>query len=406
MFRLLWLAAVTSALGNGMRWVALPLLAAGQTGDPWTVSLVTAAEQLPWLLFGLFAGVLADRLDRRRLAIAGDLGRAAVMVLFTAAVACGFAPIAVIAALGFVLTCGDTVASAALAGLLPAVVPADQRATANGRLAAGVQVTDTLIGSTAGAALFGAAAIAPFAVDAATFLASAACLALLRLPANASPAAASPVEARPAAARVRRDLTEGVRLMWAEPAVRGLCLLQAVISIAYAGILAVLVLFATRGLGLGPAGFGLLVAVFAVGGVAGGVGAGRLAARFGLRRCLLVAVAVTALCVAALGLAGGVVVALAAAALLGAGSTVADAIGATMRQRLVPDAYLGRVTNAFRIVGLGAAPAGALGAGALAHAYGLRTPFLAGAVLVLAGLAACAPQLRDTETREINVGER
>src|SRR3954465_4736188 len=110
-FPLLWLGGgppgpahggrggVTSALGNGMRWVALPLLAAGQSGDPWTISLVIAAEQLPWLVFGLFAGVLADRYDRRRLARNSDLARAAAMAAFTVAVACGATPIALIAAL-------------------------------------------------------------------------------------------------------------------------------------------------------------------------------------------------------------------------------------------------------------------------------------------------------------------
>ncbi|WP_433617584.1 MFS transporter [Dactylosporangium sp. CA-139114] len=431
-FALLWLASVTSALGNGMRWVALPLLAAGQSGDPWTISLITAAEELPWLLFGLLAGVLADRFDRRRLALGADLGRAAVMVAFTVAVACGFAPVGLIVVLGFVLTCGDTVAAPALAGLLPAVVPPVERPAANGRLLAGVQITDTLIGSTAGAALFAAAAVLPFAVDAATFLASAACLILLRVPAPSAPAssvhapsdsapsapassaqaptipalsapapstpgssAPAPIDPRPGrGGGIRAGITAGLRLMWADPAVRGLCLLQAVTSVAYAGIVAVLVLFATRVLGFGPAGFGLLLAVYAVGGVAGGVAAGRLARWLGPRRCLVVAVAGTVVCVAALGGARGTVAAVAAAGLLGVATTLGDALAATLRQALVPDAYIGRVTSAFRIVGRGAAPVGALAAGALAHAYGLRTPFYAGAILVAAGLAAFTPLLR------------
>ncbi|MEU7867082.1 MFS transporter [Dactylosporangium sp. NPDC049140] len=396
-FVLLWLASVTSALGNGMRWAALPLLAAGQSGDPWVISLITAAEQLPWLLFGLFAGVLADRFDRRRLARWSDLARAAVMAAFAAAVACGYAPIALIAVLGFVLTCGDTVAGPALAGLLPAVVPPSDRPAANGRLLAGVQITDTMLGATAGAALMAVAAVAPFAIDAATFLASAVFLTLLRAPWTGSNTAARPGPPPVPAAgrgRIRAELTGGLRLMWANPALRGLGLLQAVISVAYAAVLAVLVLFATRALGLGPAGFGLLLAVFAVGGVAGGVGAGRLARRVGMRRGLIAAVAGSGLCVAALGAVHGAPAAVVVAGLLGATSTLGDALAATMRQALVPDAYLGRVTSAFRIVGLGAAPAGALAAGALAHAYGLRAPFLAGAVLLAAGLAGCAPLLR------------
>jgi MFS family permease len=198
---------------------------------------------------------------------------------------------------------------------------------------------------------------------------------------------------------VLAELTHGLRLLWADPQVRGLCLLQAVLGVAYAGLLAVFVLFATRELGFGAAGFGLLLAVFAVGGVAGGAGAGWLAGRFGARRCLVAAVAGSGACVAALGWASGPAAALVAAALLGAASTLADALAATLRQALVPDAYIGRVTSAFRLVGRGAAPVGALAAGALAHAYGLRTPFLACAVLIAAGLLMCAPLLRDRSDR-------
>ncbi|MEV6931184.1 MFS transporter [Dactylosporangium sp. NPDC051485] len=438
-FTLLWLAAVTSALGNGMRWIALPLLAAGQSRDPWTISLVTAAEQVPWLLFGLAAGALADRHDRRALVRRSDLGRAAAVAAFAVAVAVGETPIVLIAALGFALTCGEAVTSAATAALLPAVVPPSRRATANGHLMAGVQLTDALIGPSAGAALFGLAAFAPFALDAATFVVSALCVTLLRLPAAPAavpearsgvqlpaasavvpearsgvqlpaasavvpearsgvqvPAASAVVpEARagvqvPAASAVvpeaRAGVLDGLRYLGSSRALLALCLLQAATTLAYTGVLAVLVLFAGQALGLGATGFGLLVGAFAVGGVAGGLGAGALARRLGARRGMVIAYAAGALGVAGFGLAGGPVSGGLLAAALGLASTSGDAVAAAMRQGLVPDAYLGRVTSAFRLVGLGAAPLGALGAGALAHAHGLRAPFLAGGALIAAGL--------------------
>src|SRR5436309_5431411 len=169
-FRLLWLAATASALGNGVRWIALPLLAVRQTTDPGAISLVTVAEEAPWVLFGLLAGVLADRYDRRRVLVAGNLARAGLMVAFTLAVAGGVATIPVIAALGFLLTCGEAVAGAAETALIPALVPAGRRPAANGRLQAGILVTDTLVGSPVGALLFTLAAVAPFALDAGTFL--------------------------------------------------------------------------------------------------------------------------------------------------------------------------------------------------------------------------------------------
>src|SRR5690348_6739067 len=102
-FRTLWLASTVSSLGDGVRWIALPLLAVQQTTDPVKVVLVSVAEQAPWLLFGLIGGAVADRYDRRRLIIAAHLSRVALLGGFVLAVAAGAASIPVIAALGFLL---------------------------------------------------------------------------------------------------------------------------------------------------------------------------------------------------------------------------------------------------------------------------------------------------------------
>src|SRR5256885_7078970 len=123
-FTLLWLAATTSALGDGVRWIALPLLAVRVSTDPGTVALVTAAEQAPWLLFGLFAGVLADRYDRRRGIWWTDLGRAALAAGVAVAGVCGAATIARLAAVGFLLSCRESVTAAASRGPVPAPVTA------------------------------------------------------------------------------------------------------------------------------------------------------------------------------------------------------------------------------------------------------------------------------------------
>ena len=369
-FTLLWLAATTSALGDGVRWIALPLLAVRVSTDPGTVALVTAAEQAPWLLFGLFAGVLADRYDRRRVIWWTDLGRAALAAGFAVAVVCGAATIALIAAVGFLLTCGETVSAAATGGLVPALVPAPHRPAANGRLQAGVLVTDTLIGSPLGAVLFTVAAGLPFAVDAVTFLAAAVLIALV-------PGRYRPVE--PATRRVRSEIAEGVRFLWSHRLLRLLCGLAAVNAVIFTGLVAVLVLYATEVMHLSPTGYGLLVATFAVGGIGGGLAAGRLASRLGTRACLVGAVTVYALCAAGLGVAGNVLVAGAAIAVFGAASAVSGAVTASVRQTAVPDRLLGRVTGAFRLVNFGAGPLGAVGAGALAQVAGLRAPFLAAA---------------------------
>jgi MFS family permease len=390
----LWLAATTSALGDGVRWIALPLLAVRQSSDPGTVSLITAAEQAPWLLFGLFAGVLADRYDRRRVIWVNDVGRAVLMAAFAVAVAAGVATIAVIAALGFLLTCGEAVSGAATTGLIPALVPADRRAAANGRLEAGVLVTDTLIGSPLGGLLFTVAAIAPFALDAATFLLAAGLVALL-------PGRYRPAEPAAGSRRMVAEIGEGIRFLRRHRLLRLLCGLSAVNSTVYTGLIAILVLYAGRILHLNGTGYGLLVATFAVGGIAGGLAAGRLAAALGTRVCLVGAIAGYAVCAGALAVTGSVVLAGGAIALFGAAAAVSGAVGATVRQTVVPDRLLGRVTSAFRLVNFGAGPLGALAAGALAHAYGLRAPFVAAAAVTLVMLGLTARYLDPRELEPV-----
>jgi MFS family permease len=388
-FTVLWLAATTSALGDGVRWIALPLLAVQLSTDPGTVALITAAEQAPWLLFGLFAGVLADRYDRRRVIWWTDLGRGLLAGGFAVAVVCDAATIALIATLGFLLTCGETINGAATNGLVPALVPAPQRPAANGRLQAGVLVTDTLVGSPLGAVLFTVAAVAPFVLDAATFFAAAGLITLV-------PGRYRPAE--PATRRVRTEIAEGVRFLWSHRLLRLLCGLAAVNAVVFTGLVAILVLYATEVLHLSPTGYGLLVATFAVGGIAGGLAAGRLASAFGTRACLVGAVTVYALCAGALGLSGNVLVAGVAIAVFGAASAASGAVTASVRQTVVPDPLLGRVTSAFRLVNYGAGPLGALGAGALAHVAGLRAPFLAAAGITLVMVVVTARYLTPATT--------
>jgi MFS family permease len=391
-FTLLLAASTTSALGNGVRWIALPLLAVQLSTDPGTVTLITAAEQAPWLLFGLFAGVLADRYDRRRLTRWADLARALLAAGFTALVATHGITLVAIGIFAFLLTCGEAVTEAAVGGLIPALVPPGQLAGANGRLQAGALITDTLIGSSAGALLFTLDPTVPFAVDTATFLAAAALISLV----PGRPA--GPVTPRP----IRADLAAGLRFLAGDPLQRLLAGLSAVNMIVFAGITAVLVLYATQALHLSPTGYGLLIAAFAVGGIGGGLSAGRLGPRLGTRISLVAATAAFALCTGTLALTSNALIAGAAIAVFGAATAVSGAVTAALRQSAVPDALLGRVTSAFKLVTFGAAPAGAIAAGAVAGHYGLRAPFLAATAITLVTTAVTALRLRPALTDPAN----
>ena len=156
-FRWLVGSSWVSNLGDGIALAAGPLLVAGQTQDPLLVALGALLQRLPWLLFGLHAGVLADRIDRRRLVIAVDLARVGVLVVLGAALFAGDVGIVVVLAALLVLGTAEVFADTAHGTLLPMVVARADLGVGNARLMAGVLTMNELAGPALGAALFVAA---------------------------------------------------------------------------------------------------------------------------------------------------------------------------------------------------------------------------------------------------------
>jgi MFS family permease len=350
------------------------------------VSLVSVAEQLPWVLFGLVAGALADRVDRRRVLWRIDLIRAGTVAVLVATVLTGTVSLPVVLAVAFTLTSFGTLYDSAAAAFVPALVPDADRPRANGRLQAGMLVADTLLGAPVGATLFAALAAAPFLVDAVSFALAAALV------------AAIPVDAVPAAprtgGRVRADVVAGLRFLLGHRLLRRLCAYGALINLVTTVAVALLVLYTREVLHLGTLGYGVLVAAFAVGGVLGSLGAGRLAAATGRRAALLAGLALAAAGAAGMAVAGHPVPAGAAVGVFGAANGVWGVVAVSTRQSLVPEGLFGRVNSAFRLVTLGVGPLGALAAGFVAHRYGLRGPIAGAATLLLAGTLAAPALLR------------
>jgi hypothetical protein len=181
-FAKLWAAQGTSNLGDGVYGTALPLLAATLTRDPLLVSLVSFAEWLPWLLFGLLSGALLDRWDRRQVMWTVDAARFAIVGGLAVAVLADRASIALLAAVGFLLGTGQTLVDTGAHSILPTLVSraAQRLERANGRLVGTQVVTQELAGPPVGGLLFSAAAWIPFAVDAVTFAAGSALVATIR----------------------------------------------------------------------------------------------------------------------------------------------------------------------------------------------------------------------------------
>jgi MFS family permease len=370
----LWTAAMTSGVGDGLRMTALPLLAASISDRPTSVAAVTAVGTAPWLLFGLFAGVLVDRNDRRRLMWIIDMARALVSLVFVVLLF-DVHHLGLLLAFAFVMGSAQTVFTTASSAFLPSIVPPRALALANSRLL-GVQVLVTqLIGPAAAGFLFVLSAKLPFAIDALTFLVSS--LLVLTLRSEKRDA----VRRHPASGMVR-EAREGLRWLLAQPLLRAQSGMFVGLSVVSGMLLAVFVLYVKNVLHLSSSVYGLLMAALAIGSILGSAIVPILRVRLGPSACLLCSVVATVLALVILGTLRYVPAATIAMVILGIASIVWLIVTISIRQEIVPDAMLGRVTSTYRMLGSGSTPLGA-GAAAIATRWvALPTLFLAGAAFV------------------------
>jgi MFS family permease len=384
----LWTAASVSALGDGVRLTALPLLAAALTRDPLQVSLVTVGGSVPWLLFALISGALVDRLDRRRVMWAVDSVRAVVMggVAFLAFT--GHASIWLLVACNFLLGSGETLFDNASQALMPSLVQRDRLETANGRLYASETITLQLAGPPVGALLFALARGLPFVVDASSF----AVAVLFTVAMRGTFRVARPDGPR---ARLRDDIGDGLRWLWGNRLIRRLAIMLGVWNLVSTATFSITVLYALEILHVGSVGYGLLFTAGALGGLASSLAAPWVIARAGRSRALIAAVLIGAVTDLGLGLVSAFPAAIALFAVAGTAGVLWNVITVSLRQSIIPEALLGRVNSVYRFIGWGTMSIGAALGGALGT-VSLRAPFLISAGILLVMAISAAPVLTST----------
>ena len=362
--------------------MAVPLLAARLTQDPARVALVQTAQYTSWLVLGLVAGALVDRWDRLRIMALTDLARAALFGAFALAVASGRSSLTLIIAVAFVAGLAGILNQNASLAFIPSVVDRDRLETANSWLQAGLTVPSSLLGPPLGGLLFVAAAALPFTVDAVSFAVSGVLVLTLRGSGRRPPRAAAPPPLRAA-------LAEGMRFLWHSQVLRVLCLLLAVVNGSAAAVVGIAVLFVRETLGLPERGFGLLLTVFAVGGLAGTVLAPWARRRIGTSGVVALVLATQSAATLLIGLVPSLTTTIVGFVLAGTTGGLWNIATISLRPRIVPDELLGRVTSAYRLVGLGSMPLGSAVGGLVARSFGLPATFVvAGAASGLGLLAA------------------
>jgi MFS family permease len=380
----MWWANAISSTGDGAFVAALPLLAVTITRDPRLVAVVTAATFLPWLVLSLPAGALVDRYDRATLMWRSQAVQAAVVAIVMILVVFRQANIAALGVAGLLLGSAEVIFSNAAQSVLPALVPPELLPKANGNLEVSLTIGESFLGPPVGSLLFAAAAALPFGLDAASFAGSAALLA--RLPRTSETTG-------PAKATIRAQIAEGLRWLVRHRLLRVVAVLLGILNFANQMGQAVLVLLATQTLHVGTRGYGFLLAAIAVGSVTGGVVSPPLTRRLGMLPSLIIVGAVEAALFVGVGLAPDAAVAAVMLAGQGFVVTMWNVVTVSLRQQVVPAHLLGRVNSVYRMLGWGLMPLGALAGGFVAHAAGLRAPYVVAGLLCALALLAVLPLL-------------
>ena len=374
-FRWLLSSSLVNNVGDGIVLAAGPLLVASLTRDPFLVSLALLFHYLPALLFAVVGGAVADRIDRRRMVIVANVGRALVLSFLVVTIVSGNVNIAVVLAAIFLLGTAETFADSASSTLLPSMVAREDLGVANARMQGAFVLLNQLVGPPIGAFLFVVGMALPFAANAAAFLLGAVLISRISSSIGQVRRASSGEEGT-----FRTDLRDGFRWLAGHAPMRTLALTIFAFNVTYGAAWGVLVLYAGDRLHMDAVGFGLLTTAAAIGGVAGTLSYGALERRFSLGNIMRIGLVIETLTHFGLALTTSPVVAFAVMLVFGAHEFVLETTTTVVRQRAVPNELLGRVGGVYRVASVGGLVVGTPVGGLLAAAFGITAPFWFGFV--------------------------
>jgi MFS family permease len=399
-FRWLLGSSWTSNLGDGIALSAAPLLIASMTSSPLLVATGAMMQFLPWLLFGLLAGAVADHHDRRRLVMLANGARALVVLGLIAFLVTGTANVWIVLATAFLYGTAEVFADSAGSTLLPMLVRPADLGVGNARLQAGHLIGNQLAGPPIGAFLFAIGSFWPFLVE--VVCVSLAVVLISRITRTPVPPRESEPGVRP------RPIREGLLWLRHNAPVRTLVVIILVFNVTWAAPWGVLVLYATDYLGLDAIGYGALTTASALGGFIAITGFGRLERHVSFSTLMRLCLSLEVIMHLVFALTREPVVAFVLMFVFGLYAFVWGTISTTVRQRLVPMRLQGRIASVNMVGVFGGLVIGQFLGGVIAQLWGPTGPWwfaFAGSALTLAlvwrslsHIAAAKPVIDDSET--------
>lgn len=406
----LWSASAISNLGDGVGFIAYPWLASAVTRSPLLLALVGLVQALPWLLFSIPAGVIVDRLDRRKIVLFMDLFRGTLTAVIAIAVfllgrslvkpseltggadiTTNWALYIVIALCSFLMGIAEVLRDNSAQTLLPSLVKKEQLEKANGRLSIIEPIMGTFVGPPVGSFLVAIAFFVPIFFDSVSFFASVALLALI----PGTFKAVHDAEKHGERPHWREDLKTGLVWLWNQKFLRTLAAALSLQNLLSALSGATFILFAQEVLNTTPLAFAIMATGGAVGGILGGTVASRISQRFGPGPCVTTAMFVLAATQLATGFATHWIMVWVLSGVMVFFAILWNVVTVSFRQRVIPGHLFGRVNSVYRFLSWGVLPIGTFLGGmivtivqqVLSREMALRsTYFVAGSLTLIVGI--------------------
>jgi MFS family permease len=375
----LWSATGISNLGDGIVAVAYPWLASAVTRSPLLIALSVVVSRLPWLVFTLFAGVLTDRFNRKRIIVAMDIARGLLTLVVGAFVylereslpslnelssitdlETNYTLYSVILITAFLFGLAEVLRDNTAQTLMPAIVEEKDLEKANGRMWSAESLTNSFIGPPLGSLIISVAIFLPFFVDAATFFVAAALIATMK------PTVKSfKPEQKSGPMNFRAEIKEGFTWLWRHELLRPMAIILGLLN-GIAGISgAIFILFAQEVLKTSVFIFAILGTAAAVGGILGGLLGPKVSEKIGRGRSLALSLFVMPLTTLLVGFTSIWYLAWLFIAIGTFTGVLWNVVTVSLRQSLIPSHLLGRVNSVYRFFAWGTIPIGTLLGGAL-----------------------------------------
>ncbi len=396
-FARLWTAAAFSNLADGIGRLAVPLIATTLSRDPLVIAVIGALAFVPWLLFGLPAGMIVDRVDRRWVMAIANTLRGAVALVLAVMTVTGSLSIWALFVATLVFGIGETLFDNATNAIVPSIVPRRSLDRANGFMQAAQVTIDSFVATPVGGILFGVSLALPLWVGSAGYVIPIVLAVLLPV------VAARPLRdpADPAVGRARlAPAGEALAYLWRHTYLRSMVVFTSILGCAFAFAQAPTILYFIDELGVVPAAVGVVTAGVGIGALLGSLIAPRLVGRFGRGAVMFVANLVAATGLLCVWMAPEIVTGILAYALMACAVSVWNVPWGALRQAIVPQRLFGRVLGIIRTVTWGLFPFATLAGGFVARAD-LRLPYLiAGVVTAVAALACTKLLLQATRAAD------